>query len=174
MDIEEERYRTKRAETTITGPYLVASPNPEYWHEQAQDCHEVASLLAKHCRNSMAVRKELYHQCHAALERQLKAVLACQGQLSDMLARTHSLNALAQNAGLWDELNALQEDFLLGFSGMHTRTNYPEEESVRRIWSSDAEVSIMIKRYGELRSLFERHYLMGREAGGQDGGNCAG
>ena len=150
------------------------SPNPAYWWAQAQDCHEVATLLAKNCEGSMAIRKELSNQCHASLERLLKAVLASAGRLSDSLARTHSLNALVQAADLWEELDGKQVDFLKGFSGMHGKATYPDEERERQMWSSNVQMAIMVRRYGELRALFESRYRSEQEAGGQNGRDSVG
>lgn len=132
-----------------------AHTDPHYWWKQAEQCEASAQLFAKHYKENEAFKKDLCDKCHGVLERELKALLAERGLLTDGYQQTHSLNKLLE--GLPEiKLTRHQEDFLYWFSNMHISANYPYEEENLNVWSSDSKMATTILRYNELNEKFKR------------------
>lgn len=108
---------------------MANTTNEAYWHNEADRCYHDATILLKHNGSREAVLEKL----HGAVERDLKAVLARQGKLSEA-QKHHQLTRLAENAGVMQTLSKSQQETLHKTSNIHNITSYPEEYMLARPW----------------------------------------
>ena len=123
-------------------------PKTENWLNIAQDDYEVASQLFEN-------KKYLYclFFCQQAIEKAIKAVYYERNE--ETPPRKHNLISLAEDAGIFDELDRLNGDTLDTLSQCYIESRYTEDRNAMARKCTKAFTENILKKTGDIFEWLE-------------------
>lgn len=139
----------------------------KYWEAEADRYWSDAVVLI----HGNASKESVLDKLHGTVERDIKAMLARQGRLTDA-HRHHQLVRLAKDAGLWSGLDETSRKMLVCASNLHQDASYPLEEKEARIWSANNSFKALARGLKALHVMLCEQRVKAEVSNGGEADEC--